>query len=590
MPVPGRINVHDRLAYRTLTRSFVTWITAVSLTPLVVCAVVLGYQFQSAYRTRVLAHMEQLVLKHKQEINFFLRDCSAELRMLSDIASLNELSNDAFLAKVLGTLRAEHGGVFEDIGFLDSAGTMLAYAGPFHLKNANYADAGWFQATKGQEVSISDVFLGRRGLPHFVVTVRCTFAGHPYLLRATIMFSAFTDLVQNLGHGATAQACIINADGEFQTPPKKGLRLDIPFLRKMVWGGPSGRPGMGEDEVATFSHQDAFSGQASLLVITPLQGGKWALVYQEDEADALAVLYRSRLLALTIVLLGAMAILAVSTILARRLVARIAAADAARDALNDQIIAAGKLASVGELAAGVAHEINNPVAIMTEEAGWICDILSGDAPAAPENVAEMRRALHQIRAQGARCRDVTHKLLSFAHKADSNVRSVDCNDLVSEIAELSARRARYAGVHLRTDLAPGLPPAAGLPSELQQILLNLMNNALDAMESNGGELTIATRPAGARVKLSVTDTGHGIPAAVLPRIFEPFFTTKAVGKGTGLGLSICADIIKKLDGEITVTSELEKGSTFTVLLPAIAADAGREEPHAADKDADHREA
>lgn len=578
--------MHDRHSYRSLTRYFVIWITAVSLTPLLVCAVVLGYQFQSAYRSQVLRHMEGLVLKHKQEINFFLRDCSAELRILADLASLENLSSDAFLAKLLDTLRQEHDGVFEDLGFLDNAGIMLAYAGPYHLKGANYADATWFQATKGQDVSISDVFLGRRGLPHFVVTVRCTFNGRNYLLRSTIDFSDFTTLVQNLGQGTSAQACILNADGEFQTPPKKGLRLDILFLRNKIWGGPGGRPGMGMHEVATFHHRDALSGQDSLLVATPLRGGKWALVYQVDTADALAELYRSRLSALTIVLLGALAILAVASVLARRLVAKIAEADAARDALSDQIIAAGKLASVGELAAGVAHEINNPVAIMTEEAGWICDILSGEAPTSPDNLTEMRRALRQIQAQGTRCRDVTHKLLSFAHKADSSIRAVDCNDLVSEIAELSARRARYAGVHLRTDLAPGLPSVAGLPSELQQILLNLINNALDAMEPQGGELTITTRPAGQRVKLSVADTGHGIPAAVLPRIFEPFFTTKTVGKGTGLGLSICSDIIKKLGGDITVTSEMEKGSTFTVLLPAITAETDRKE---ADTGSDHQE-
>jgi len=546
----------------------VAWVVTVSLIPLLVCAVVLGRQFQTAYRAKILAQMEERVLKHKQDIDFFLRDCAAELRMLAALAPFTALRDEASLVKLLATMREGRGGVFEDLGLLDSAGNMRAYAGPFHLKDANYAEAGWFQAAEGQELSISDVFLGRRGLPHFVVSVRYDVAGRQYLLRSTIDFASFTTLVQHIGQGSSAQACIINSAGEFQTPPKKGLQLDIPFLRGKIWGGPAGQSGLAAGEVAVFTQPNPISGQKALTLATTLKEGQWALIYQQDEADAFPDLDRIRLLALAIVLLGGLGILAAALVLTRRMVGRITAADAGRDALNEQVIEAGKMAAVGELAADIAHEINNPVAIMTEEAGWILDILAGDDQTSPANLAEMRRALNQIRVQGARCRDVTHKLLNFARKGDPLVKAVDLNDLVAEMTELSARRARYAGVRLRTDLAPGLAQVAGLPSELQQILLNLINNALDAMGKNGGDLTITTRPADKRVKLSVADTGHGIPKALQPRIFEPFFTTKAPGTGTGLGLSICAGIVKKLGGEITVVSEPEQGTTFTVLLPA----------------------
>ncbi len=558
----------DRHYYQSLTRSMVAWVAAVSLTPLLLSAAVLGYQFHTAYRAKVVAHLEELVLKHKQNIGAFLHESAAELRVLTQLVPLQDFSDDRKLAQLLATMQAEHGSVFVDLGLVDASGSLLSYAGPFRLGHADYADAPWFIAAKSRDVSISDVFLGLRGLPHFVVAVKRSFEGRDYFIRSTIDFAAFNTLVENISLGSTGQAFIINAKGEFQTTPKKGLRVEVPFLRDKIWDGPDGAPGKAEDAVTVFTHEDPATGRPAIYVATILKDGQWALVYQQDEADAFSSLYRTRLLSLAIVVVGGLGILLAAVVLARRMVGRIATADAERDLLNEQVIEAGKLASVGELAAGIAHEINNPVAIMMEEAGWVTDILADEDRGSPSNLEEMRRALEQIRVQGARCKEITHKLLSFARKTDSRLKELDINDLVAEMAELTEKRARYVNVRLKTDLAPNLPHVAGSPSELQQLLLNLINNALDSMEKNGGDLTIATRAAGDRVELAVSDTGHGIPKAVLPRIFDPFFTTKAVGKGTGLGLSICYGIVKKLGGEITVESAPDQGATFRVSLPA----------------------
>ncbi|EHJ48694.1 integral membrane sensor signal transduction histidine kinase [Solidesulfovibrio carbinoliphilus subsp. oakridgensis] len=555
--------------YRSLTRTMVAWVAAVALTPLLVCAAVLGYEFHTAYQTKVVAHLEELVLKHKQQIGAFLRESAAELRVLTELAPFADFADDRKLAELLATMQQEHGGVFVDLGLVDPAGALVAYAGPFRLGRADYADSPWFAAARKSDLTISDVFLGLRGLPHFVVAVRRTHDGKDWLVRSTIDFQAFNRLVENIGQGATGQAFILSARGEFQTKPRRGLPVDAASLRARIWNGPDGGPGMPEDRTMVFTLTPE-SGRPIVYVATLFKDGQWALVYQQDEADAFPALYRARLLGLAIVVVGGVGILAAAWLLARRMAGRIAAADAERDLLNDQVIEAGKLASVGELAAGIAHEINNPVAIMMEEAGWVADILADDDHSTPDNLTEMRRALDQIRLQGTRCKEITHKLLSFARKTDSRLKELDLNELVAEMAELSDKRARYVNVRIKTDLAPGLPHVAGSPSELQQLVLNLVNNAMDAMERNGGDLTLATRLAGDRVELVVSDTGHGMPKAVSARIFEPFFTTKAVGKGTGLGLSICYGIVKKIGGEITVESAPEQGATFRVFLPAAA--------------------
>jgi two-component system NtrC family sensor kinase len=232
-----------------------------------------------------------------------------------------------------------------------------------------------------------------------------------------------------------------------------------------------------------------------------------------------------------------------------------------------QVIETGRLASIGELAAGIAHEINNPVAIMVQEAGWIEDLLGEDEPATNTNLEEIGRAVGQIRRQGDRCKEITYKLLSFARKTDPTVREVNLNEVVDEVIGLTSQKTRYANVLIETELSPDLPTIQASSSELQQVLLNLVNNAIDAIERSGGVVTVATRPAGDEVVLEVRDTGKGIPEANLARIFDPFFTTKPVGQGTGLGLSICYGIVEKMGGRITVESEIEKGSTFTVFLP-----------------------
>jgi two-component system NtrC family sensor kinase len=268
-----------------------------------------------------------------------------------------------------------------------------------------------------------------------------------------------------------------------------------------------------------------------------------------------------------IIFLGGLASIAVAFLLARKTVSAIGEAEHRTQILSQQMIETGKLASVGELAAGIAHEINNPVAIMVEEAGWIGDILEDDDWGTPENLQEFHRALQQIKTQGGRCKQITHKLLSFARKTDERTQEVDPRALVEETVAVSAQRAKYANVEMHTVFEPHLPMIRASLSELQQVLLNLINNALDAMAKTGGTLEIAVKHIGDDLWIHVKDNGPGIPEANLERIFDPFFTTKPVGKGTGLGLSICYGIVTRMGGEIDAQSEIGSGTEFRIRLP-----------------------
>lgn len=546
--------------YRSLRRNILVVIVLVSFAPLVLVTGLVGYYFHTSYRSKVLAHLVELVEKHKQTIDSFLYERLSGVVLIARTFDFEQLSNEMFLREKLSILREEYGGIFVDLGLVSDQGIQIAYAGPFELRRALYSEADWFKKAMQSQVFISDVFMGLRGMPHFIVAVKRTYGSREWILRATIDFVAFNSLVASTRIGTTGSAFIVNKQGEFQTKP----RLEKFVQKDLIIQALSSR--YLEERVAVWEQGDA-SGRKFLYVMTPLKNGEWILVYQQDEDDAFADLYRARRWAFAIVLLGGLGIVATSLALSGRLVQRIEMADREKEMMNEQVIEAGKLASVGELAAGIAHEINNPVAIMVEEAGWIEDLLEDEELGSSANLEEFRRAVRQIQTQGRRCKEITHKLLSFARKTDPKVKEVNLNEVIQEIASLCEQRARFSNVRMELNLDPALPLVCASPSEMQQVFLNLINNALDAMEKTGGKIEITTRIDGDKMVVDVADTGPGIPQANLGRIFDPFFTTKPVGKGTGLGLSICFGIIQKMGGEIGVQSAVGVGTVFHIRLP-----------------------
>jgi len=286
-----------------------------------------------------------------------------------------------------------------------------------------------------------------------------------------------------------------------------------------------------------------------------------------EDPEAFSGLKKTKTVSLAVIVVVCFLIVANAHNLSKKIVRRIVLADKEKQRQNEQMFQTGKLASIGELATGIAHEINNPVAIMVEEAGWIDDLLKEEDFKKGKNLDEFKRAINQIRTQGIRCKEITHKLLHFARKTDFTVQEVDLNNLLQDIITIAAKKAKHSSVIIDKEISNKLPLVKLSSTELQQVFLNLVNNALDAMEENGGTLYISAKLENGDMEIEVSDNGPGISKEDLPRIFDPFFTTKPVGKGTGLGLSICYGIVKKLGGEITVNSKVNKGTTFRVRIP-----------------------
>jgi two-component system NtrC family sensor kinase len=227
---------------------------------------------------------------------------------------------------------------------------------------------------------------------------------------------------------------------------------------------------------------------------------------------------------------------------------------------QEQLVQKEKLASVGQLAAGVAHEINNPLGSVLLYADILCK-------ETPEDDPQRKADLEMIINEATRCKMIVNDLLNFSRQNEVLAQATDLNTLLQEIVEEASKLEQYQQVEFVQDMAPDLPCVQADPFQLRQVFLNLMSNAAEAMP-DGGRLTFRTRkgPAAGLVTIEVEDTGVGIPEENMKKLFTPFFTTRPIGKGTGLGLAIIYGIVKMHRGQISVQSQVGKGTTFTITL------------------------
>ena len=237
-----------------------------------------------------------------------------------------------------------------------------------------------------------------------------------------------------------------------------------------------------------------------------------------------------------------------------------------RKQMEQQMIATERLASLGTLAAGVAHEINNPLAIIRESAGWMQQLFARDELKDMPRRDDFAKALDKVEKSVERASRITHQLLGVVGKSESIVSEVDLAELVEEAIQLISHEIKNKDIEIIRQMEPSLSSIQSDPYQLRQVFLNLLTNAVHAIKSTG-TITIAIKDSGDSRMITISDTGGGIPRENLAKIFEPFFSTKSPGAGTGLGLFVTRGIIEKLGGTIELKSELGLGTSFCIRLP-----------------------
>jgi len=357
--------------------------------------------------------------------------------------------------------------------------------------------------------------------------------------------------------GEKGDAFVINKENILQTTPR--------FAGSLLSKAPY--PKYSPSSSARVEELKANGGQI-LLANTSFKNKEWLLVVQEDPRVELLPLFHARHMAILVVIGGILLITAGAFLVARAMLQQLIRADREKAILDASLIQSSKMAALGKMAAGIAHEVNNPLAVIKEKVGWVKDLLVEEDIAESENFKEFQDAMTKIEYHVERAKKVTHRLLGFARRMEPVEEKVDINKILSETIGFLENDARYKNIEIKTNFSAKLPETISDSSQIQQVFLNVLNNAIDAIGKDG-EIQVRTNCVlkDKEIVVCISDNGPGISNEMLLRIFDPFFTTKEVGRGTGLGLAISYSIVEKLGGRIMVASEIGKGTTFTIYFP-----------------------
>jgi two-component system NtrC family sensor kinase len=281
--------------------------------------------------------------------------------------------------------------------------------------------------------------------------------------------------------------------------------------------------------------------------------------------SSLFALRRAEVLIIT---LGFLAIVGTTIFTTRLAIDHRKRADQKMVELNAQLVQSDKLAALGKMAAGVPHEINNPLVVILQKTGWIEDVLEDVAFREGEEIGEIRKSMAKIEEHVERARKVVHNMLVYARRMEPRLEDVDLNETISQTVAFLDNHARTNTIDIHLDLDESIPITASDQAQLQQIFLNPLTNAIDAIGS-GGTIEATSRCSGDKIVVTIKDDGPGLSDDMLRNAFDPFFTTKEPGKGTGLGLRVSHNSITKMDGSIHVKNNFDKGAVVTVEIPIV---------------------
>ena len=534
-------------------------LVATALVPLLVVTTIHYQLLQQSVDSELRLRTERLASNARRAVTFFLEERLDALRFTVNEINYDRLTDPDHLSEILRNLKLGFGGL-TDLSVIDHTGNQVAYAGPFNLEGRNYSNQRWFIECQKSHFYVSEIFRGYRNVPHIIIAVKSFRQDNSFfILRATLETERLIQTLSSYETGAHAHIFLINRSGIVQTPSKQHgdifQKMSVPV------------PAYSDRTQVTMAQDD--QGQSLIVgyayITTRTTDTPYILMVIKHKAAMMQIWQQLRSNINWFVGSAILVILIVIIITCTFMINKLYQADKAKAETMALMEQSNQLASIGQLAAGVAHEINNPLALINETAGYVKDLFVLTERYSQDE--ELVGYIDDILDAVERCGIITRQLLGFARRFEVKIKKVNLKEIISDVLVFREKEVTYRNIKVYVDVPDDLPPIETDRGKLQQILLNLVNNAFQAVD-DGCILEIEASPEGSdKVRIVISDNGCGMPEENLSNIFKPFFTTKEANGGTGLGLAITYGLVKKLHGDITVKSKLREGTTFTITLP-----------------------
>ena len=533
---------------KTLWVKTATIMLAFAIVPFLALGITIFYYLDTAYETIIMDTLQASALDTRNAVQLFLNGRMSQLVSIAETHSLDQLKKQANLDSILSDLKRTSR-FFSAIEILDNRGNRIEYAGPGNdtLEGFDNPNGDWCRAVLSSGVYISDVFTDHRDIPHFFIAVALPY-GSQWILRAVLEAEAIDRIVRSAQAGNKGYAFIVNKSNLLQTSPRLG--------------GSRLRPPNGPD-FSLVPHtkvvQMHYGTEDGFVAVTHLQNLDWALVVKEDYREQMAPMLKARYTQGLIVAGGVLLILGGTILTVRSVIRESARLTREKRIHTDSGAQSGKMIALGRMAAGIAHEINNPLAIVGGMAGWMKDLLNEQDVRASKNFETYRDCITKIEREVKRCKTVTHRLLNFGRGIAQDREAVDANRLLAEVVSLLESEAYFMGIGIHVNRGEGLPQIRTDATKLQQVFFDILDESIDVV-GKAGLINVDTSYAVDANEILITISQVSSPS--FPKKPDDDLQTKSANV-----ISASYSAVEKLGGRITVTESAEGDTTFAIRLP-----------------------
>jgi signal transduction histidine kinase len=541
--------------FRRIWKRAVLVTATVALVPLIIWALA-GYRLNlDTIESELVLRTSQLVSNSWRSVSLFISERRSVLDFIAHDHTFETLNDKTRLATILDNINKRFGG-FTDLGVINSSGVQQTYVGPYRLDGLDYSNEPWFRQVLKYGFYISDLVVGHRKEPHLDFAVkRVLLDGSFFVLRAALDAQKFNELIAQFEVGEKSDAFVINREGVLQTPSRYyGL-----VLKKIPIRIPDYAP-----KAQVFESQNDNS-ERTVIGYAYIPETPFILMIVKHKGELIQPWYKTGWAFTWILATSILLILLVTLAVASHLVDQIHKADQERVDTLHQVEHTNKMVSLGRLASGVAHEINNPLAIINQKAGHIRDIFT--LTEAYKKDPKLIDLVDSVLATVHRCAKVTKGLLSFARHLNLSIQTISLQEIINEVQNVLTKETEFRCITVEVNLADNIPQFESDRGKLEQIFFNLFNNAIAVMK-DGGHLEIKAECEDTNfVSISFSNNGPAIPEADLRYVFEPFYYSRTGESGAGLGLAVTYALVQQIGGQISVQSEIGTGNRFNIRLP-----------------------